>query len=320
MGATSAAHGPGGIHRPASARDFPGSNTGGSGYRCSAPHSSTYLFLVASLLALHATTDLLASGLATTAGCFALLIVGLPHGTLDLELVKRERGEGGMSMPMLLALYLGLAVAMYALWRAAPLAALVAFLLTAALHFAEDWRETDQPFLAQGAGVALLAAPAIAHRSELAALFVALSGAEGAALLADIMLMVAPVGLGVGGVAAARLWTTGRRPQAAVTTVTFIAMIALPPVIGFALFFCVHHSPRHLRKAWSDLAAARPGRYVPVVAGLTVAALGIAAALFAVETRADATAQIVAASFMTLSILTVPHMAVPAILSRRARR
>ena len=46
------------------------------------------------------------------------------------------------------------------------------------------------------------------------------------------------------------------------------------------------------------------------------AAFGIAAGLFALEARTDLAAQVVAASFMTLSILTVPHMAVPAILDR----
>jgi Brp/Blh family beta-carotene 15,15'-monooxygenase len=319
-GAILAASGPGGHHRPAIARVSSAKKASRPSYRCSRPHSSVYLFLAISLTALHATTGLLASSIVTTAGCFALLIVGLPHGTLDLELLKRERGDGGVSMPVLLAMYLGLAVAMYALWRGAPLGALVAFLLTAAMHFAEDWRETDQPFLAQGSAVALLAAPAFVHRSELAALFVALSGVDRAGLIADIMLMVAPVGLAVGGVAVARLWTTGRRPQAAVTAATFAAMVVLPPVIGFALFFCAHHSPRHLEEAWRDLAGTRPGRYLPIAAGLTVAAFGIAAALFALETRIDAVAQAVAASFMTLSILTVPHMAVPAILSRRAAR
>ena len=316
MRATSAAaRGPGGFDRPSPGR----LRADPVGYRCSPAHSIVYLTLAASLLGLHASGGLLASAAATTAACFALLLVGLPHGTLDLELINRERGGGRVSMPVLLLLYLGLAAAMYALWRIAPLAALVAFLLTAALHFAEDWQEVDQPFLAQGAGVALLCAPALAHRAELAALFVALSGAEPAALIADAMLMVAPVGLAVGGVAVARLSATGRRPQAIVTATTFAAMIALPPVIGFALFFCAHHSPRHLREALGDFGSAGPGGYAWVVGGLTIAAIGIAAGLFALEARTDLAARIVAASFMTLSILTVPHMAVPGILARRAR-
>ncbi|WP_375401803.1 Brp/Blh family beta-carotene 15,15'-dioxygenase [uncultured Sphingomonas sp.] len=311
--ATSATTGRGGFDRPAPGRSQAGVAEP-SGYRCTPAHASIYTALAASLLCIHALGGMLASDAATTVGCFALLLVGLPHGTLDLELIKRERGR--VSMPVLLLLYLGFAAAMYALWRVAPLAALIAFLLTAALHFAEDWREVDQSFLAQGAAVALLTAPALAHRSELAALFVALSGVERAGSIADMMLMISPIGLAVGGVATLRLWTTGRRPQAAVTAATLAAMTALPPVTGFALFFCVHHSPRHLREAWGDLARAGPRRYSPIVGALTLAALGIAAGLFALETRADLAARVVAASFMTLSILTVPHMAAPAILSR----
>ena len=44
----------------------------------------------------------------------------------------------------------------------------------------------------------------------------------------------------------------------------------------------------------------------------------LSAALFALEGRGDVTAQAVAASFMTLSVLTVPHILVPALLARRA--
>lgn len=316
---SSVMEGPGGCDRPALRRDRPRDRTdGAAGYRCTGAHAVVYLLLAAALVGLHAVDGFLASAAATTAGCFALLLVGLPHGTLDLELIKRERGAGRTPLPVLM-LYLGLAAAMYALWRVAPVAALVAFLLTAAVHFAEDWRETGEPFLAQGTAVALLSAPALVHRAELAALFTALSGDGRAAVLADVLLIVAPVGLVVAAVAAQALWTTGRRPQAAVTAATLAAMTLLPPVIGFALFFCVHHSPRHLGGAWDDLTRAGPGRYLPVAAGLTVAALGVAAALFALETRADFSARVVAASFMTLSILTVPHMAVPAILSRRKR-
>jgi hypothetical protein len=59
------------------------------------------------------------------------------------------------------------------------------------------------------------------------------------------------------------------------------------------------------------------------VVPLTLAAGGIALVLFGLEIRAALPDRIMAASFMTLSILTVPHMLVPlivAVLAGRERR
>lgn len=269
--------------------------------------------VLVALVALHFAGVGLGGAAPTTAACVAILLFGLPHGTLDLEIIKREQGRDGLGTSALLIVYLGLAAAMLLLWQLAPVAALATFLVVAVVHFSEDWEELRSKFLAQGMAIALLTAPTLLHLTELEQIFVAVAGHDDAVLIANLMMLLAPMSMAVACVSLLTLWRAGLHDQAVVGGSILIGMVVLPPVVGFALFFCLYHSPRHLGMALTRIAPAPVAqRVVPL---LTLAALGLAAALFAGVARADLPAQLVAASFMTLSLLTVPHMIVPVIVA-----
>ncbi|MEO7409914.1 MAG: Brp/Blh family beta-carotene 15,15'-dioxygenase [Sphingomicrobium sp.] len=258
----------------------------------------------------------LAGPLPTAIACAAILAFGLPHGTLDLAIIRRERDAGRVAMGILLLGYLGLAALMAAVWQFAPVMALAVFLIIAALHFAEDWREYCPPFLAQAMAVALLSAPALLNLTALEHLFVALSGSGDAAIVANVLLLLAPMSLGVASVTIWTIWRAGHEHQAIAGAITLAAMILLPPAVGFALFFLLHHSPSQLKAAIARTSGGR--RAWLTIAMLTFAAFGISAALFVSEVRADLPDQFVAASFMTLSLLTLPHMVIPAVFKALA--
>lgn len=270
------------------------------------------------LIALQASGVMLAGPTATIAACAAILVFGLPHGTLDLAIIRCESEAGRRAMGALLLCYFGLASVMAAVWQLAPVVALAVFLLIAVVHFAEDWSELGSSFLAQGMAIALLTAPTLLHLTSMEQLFVALAGASDAAVLANVLLLLAPTSLAVAIVAIGTLWRGGRDEQAIVGAITLAGMILLPPVMGFALFFCLYHSPSQLKVAIDRVANVRSSRRT--IALLTFAALGISALLFAGQGRADLPDQFVAASFMTLSLLTVPHMLIPSIANRLAQR
>jgi len=260
----------------------------------------------------------LAGATATSAACLALLVFGLPHGTLDLELIK-ARGRGPWTgLAALLIVYLGCAAAMLALWLVAPVIALGAFILIATVHFSEDWDGTGSRFLELGLALAVLAAPTLFHRAALERIFIALTGQSEATAIADAMLLVTPLALVVAAVAVAALWSAGRLTQAVAATLAVASMVVLPPIIGFVLYFCLFHSPRHLTDNLKRVALTRGRAWVRVVLPLTVAAAGIAGALYGLELRADVASGLIAASFMTLSILTVPHMLAPVLVTRLA--
>ena len=276
------------------------------------------LAVLVAVVAVHFTGVGLGGAAPTIAACAAILLFGLPHGTLDLEIIKREQRAGNLRMIALLLLYIGSGAVMLMLWWVLPVAALATFIVVAVVHFSEDWQDLPSTFLAQGMAIALLTAPALLHLTQLEQAFVAVTGHKDAVLIANFMLLLAPMSMAVACVSLLSLWRAGPRDQAGVGAVILIGMVMLPPVVGFALFFCLYHSPRHFTMALTRLACAPISRRV--IPLLTLAALGLAAALFAGEARADLPAQFVAASFMALSLLTIPHMLVPAIVAAWSSR
>lgn len=274
--------------------------------------------LALTLLALVAGVPL-SGGMATAVACLGLLVFGLPHGTLDLEIIRAQQAGPWTGMVTLVLLYLGLAAAMYGLWRAEPVLALGAFIAIAVAHFSEDWDGAGPVILRAGLALALLAAPTLLHRAELDAIFIGLTDRAGAAAVTDGLMLVLPVAVGLGLIAIAALWQAGRRDQAIGGLAALTGMLILPPIVGFALYFCLFHSPRHFRESLLTLKWNGVASWGWVVVPLTLAAGAIGVLVFGLEIRAALPERIMAASFMTLSILTVPHMLVPpmiAVLSR----
>lgn len=256
----------------------------------------------------------------TAVASFALLVFGLPHGTFDLALLRRAGAGGtlGSGLAMVL-LYLGCAAIMYLAWRIGPVLALAAFLVMAVVHFAEDWADCGSPFLACGIAVGIVSAPALLHIDSLRQLFVALTGDAGAAVLADLLLLVAPVGIAVALVGLGVLWQAARPALALSGGCALAAVLLLPPVPGFALFFCLVHSPIQFRAHADSLGLRGIRQWGGIVVPLTLGGFGIAAAIFLLDRGQSIPASVFASSFMTLSILTVPHMLVPMIASRIGR-
>jgi Brp/Blh family beta-carotene 15,15'-monooxygenase len=255
----------------------------------------------------------------STLFCLALLLIGLPHGALDIERLKSARRTGWNETLALFAIYLSLAGLTYASWHFAPVLAMTLFLACAVLHFGEDWLAMDDPLLALGTAAALLAAPALLHKEELRSILAVVTGETQGALLAEIMRALAPVAIGLTVVGMLGLVRSGRPRQAACCALLLAGMILAPPLAGFALFFCCYHSPLHLHEAWHSLTTSRGGRLL-VGGALTAASVGIAVLLAGAQWRGSLPPSLVAATFMTFSVLTVPHMLSPLIVGLLRRR
>jgi len=261
----------------------------------------------------------LASQGATAVACVALLLFGLPHGTLDLELIRARLSGPWTGMATLVALYLAFAAGMYAVWQVQPVLALAAFIAIAVAHFAEDWND-GQPLLRAAPALALLAAPTLFHGAELDAIFIGLTNRTDAGIVGSGLAVLAPVAIGLAAWTMGRLWLRGERDQAIGALAALAGMTILPPIVGFAAYFCFFHSPRHFRHSLADLDWRGVRKWGWVVLPLTLAAGLLAAILFGLQVRTEISDRIMAASFMTLSILTVPHMLVPLLINRLVRR
>lgn len=251
----------------------------------------------------------------TVIACLALLVFGLPHGSFDLALLRRASGgsfQPGASLAVV-ALYLGCAAAMYLAWRVGPVFALAGFLVMAVAHFAEDWDACGSRFIACGIAAAIVSAPSVLHSDQLRGLFALLTGDAAAAGLADMLLLVAPAAFAVAFIGCTLLWRADRRSLAVSAGSALAATLLLPPVPGFALFFCLVHSPMQFRQHAGLLGLRGFQQWGGIVVPLSLAGLGIAAAVFIANGDMSIPDNLFATSFMTLSILTVPHMLMPRI-------
>jgi hypothetical protein len=132
----------------------------------------------------------------------------------------------------------------------------------------------------------------------------------------QVSVLVAPVALVSGIVGAVVI---DRAAKGFETMVALAGMILLPPVIGFALFFCLSHSPVHFTSAVTSVKNVGGSCWQVKALAVTLAAIGISVLIFLDWASASTTDGIITASFVTLSILTVPHMLVPHIVSTFAR-
>ncbi len=257
----------------------------------------------------------LSSGQATGVACVALLVFGLPHGSLDIALIRNRSKLGGWQVFAAVLAYLGCAALMSVVWHETPVLALAAFLGIACLHFAEDWAADQPPFFALATASAVVTLPALLHQKLMGEIFIHLTGDAAASVLADFAKMVAPMALVAAIVGIFGACRDGRQIKAIETAAILLGVIFLPPVVGFAAFFCISHSPIHFAAAKSSLRN-DPGRLNLEALTLTVAGLGIASLIYASARVGLPSDKVIVASFVTLSILTVPHILVPRLIAR----
>lgn len=249
--------------------------------------------------------------------CAFILAAGLPHGGLDLGLLARVAPQR-WPRAHLLAGYLAWFGAMWLVWRLSPPAALVVFFIVSAVHFAEDWAIGGQDLPGLGMGAATILAPVLLHRGELSAIFETLGLGAGAAPAADALLLIAPVAMMAALAAIWRLATLAQWRQAAGAILTLLAMVLLPPLLGFALYFGLWHSPHHLRSNMRDYGANADGAWQ--ISVMTAAALGVAGVVCLLSGKALLSGGDIVATFETLSCLAVPHMVMPGLVRWLAER
>lgn len=243
-------------------------------------------------------------------------VLGLPHGGLDLAIAEALwRLDGWRGKLSFAFAYLGLAAVVIALWLALPALALPAFLAYSMLHFSEDWQGAAGPLRWTG-GVATVAAPAVAHRGEVAELFGYLAPASAAGPATDV-LAVAGVAALVALFAAVVLSRPCRGQAAVEQSVLWIAALALQPLIYFTVYFCALHSIRHFGATLLSMDGRR--RALITAAGLSalvIAGAGLVVIYLQARHTVTLDETLFRVIFIGLAALTVPHM----ILVDRFRR
>ena len=242
-----------------------------------------------------------------TAAAF-IVLAGIPHGTLDVEIAARRFGRTSViGKAKILFAYVVCAIAMILLWATAPEFALISFLVISIIHFSHDWRGGADPFLAMMVGWALVALPALARPSEVAMIFETLTGNHSGQII-SALLACASVPAALGSLVFAYWSYTNEDRQSAVEVIAcIVAALFLPPLIAFAIFFCGLHSPRHFADALRETGTISPAKKVMIILGVFALSIGLGALLFANQSGLSVDTGIIRTAFVLISTLTVPH-------------
>lgn len=88
-----------------------------------------------------------------------------------------------------------------------------------------------------------------------------------------------------------------------------LILVLLPPLLGFAVYFCFVHTGRHMMHIWKKLQIAMNSRVIFIQAiGLTAASWLLGLGAFYFLDSGDFDADILRVVFIGLAALTVPHM------------
>ncbi len=264
-----------------------------------------------------------------------VVLVGIPHGAVD-HLVAGAPGAGAARFDWSFHVrYVSTILAALLVWAIAPAAALAVFLLVSVHHFGQSdlaWCRLPigyQRPLQWSRGLLIVGLPLVAHLDVIAPTIDRLGGGrpDDWYWLSDHTL-VWSTGLVLQHVAVGALAGTGgrrshldaawiRREVAGVALLVALFLLA-DPLVGFAVYFGLWHSLGHVLVVRQTLAEQRrPGS--PAIAWgefgrlalprTLLSALGVGAvvaACYATGRPDDA----VAAVFVLVSVITVPHLVV----------
>jgi Brp/Blh family beta-carotene 15,15'-monooxygenase len=266
-----------------------------------------------------------------TAGILAALVavVGLPHGAADHRFARPrlEPVLGTAWLPVFLACYLAVAVAVVGGWLVAPAATILAFFLASAWHFGQEEPRLAigpralRPVLRFARGGLVIWTPLAFQTADVVRILSVASPRgfgpeiERAAwvlvLCSWIMLAIAAVGWGLEAWMAVA--ASGRKRRVLLADTALVASLAVlfavaSPLVGFLVYFCGWHSARGLERLRRELGESWPQlarSLAPLTAG-SVALIAVAAWL--VFRGASWNDTLIRATFIGLSAVAVPHL------------
>jgi beta-carotene 15,15'-dioxygenase len=238
----------------------------------------------------------------------AAVLIGMPHGALDVAI-----GPRFVHWKLFFPLYGLLFGATIAAWLAAPLPSLVAFLLLSWFHFGsgdiQGWNFPSPLKALRGiaTGGLVLGLPMARHHEVVAPIFSTLqrggSRIDSSSVRSWGLFALA---IAVPAAVACAVWHLRNREYLGAVELVLLVVLGTvaSPLIAFATYFAVWHSPRHIIEAKPTRASIR-GTAIATVATL-IAAIAV---WLMMKPSIDTAIQVV---FIGLAGLTVPHLLVTA--------
>jgi Brp/Blh family beta-carotene 15,15'-monooxygenase len=248
-----------------------------------------------------------------------VIFLGLPHGALD-PWVAESVGLSQTTLQSVLfnVVYLFIAALVVLTWVWLPVTSLLVFLVISAWHFSGDWERDSNRLLRLGVGALLILMPIAFHTENVAFIFTQLSG-EGGGTLAHQLAIPAWATI----VAMVLLIDVAIIKQKWCSALEYAGLLVLAyaasPLIYFALYFCLLHSPRHLAGLLRGAKPQERPRLFRMAVVYTLLTLILITTLYFLWSDLPTDSLILRLVFIGLAAVTVPHMILIAVAHVRLK-
>ena len=250
-------------------------------------------------------------GAAELAAVAAIAAIGTPHGAADIVRLRglARRWTGALLLALLYFLLAALVWRLFARW---PALGLLVFVLISLQHFGECDAHRERAPVGYANAVIVIAAPFVFWHASVAGYlqWLGLSDAMSHLFRPWAAALACVAALLIAGASRGRALWRSSTPWIA------LASLALPPALGFAVYFCALHAPRH----WAQLREQSVALPWKPIAATLAATFALGAWLLLRDPALPLQQRSVQVLVMGLAALTVPHMALDALIRERQRR
>ena len=252
--------------------------------------------------------------MASVVALLFVVLIGLPHGAFDGAIANHlGAGQSFAAATKFITSYCAAAVLVIAIWIMFPAITLALFLIISVIHFGRGdasarSRSVFRMQVLLHGGLPIFGIIYF-QQSNVIPLFDALTNGASdlAILMSNITVPVMGLMAGLYGLMAFR--DASLRARFVEFILLAVVFAILPPLVSFALYFCIIHTGRHMRRIWHVLAltSSPKGLYQQAV-GFTLASWLVGGAAFLWLETGNFDAALLRVVFICLAALTVPHM------------
>jgi len=236
----------------------------------------------------------------------AIVLLGVPHGSLDVLFALRAYQLNSlMAWVVFLTAYLLVAMGIIVLWMLLPVWFFIGFLIFSALHFSDDLNTPNAVRTKLSYGAAVICLPSIVHGAALVGLYAVFVDPSVAQRIVNVSQWLCYPILFLMGLMLFNRQIAIREKLDAYAVLAIMTL--LPPILAFAVYFCLMHSARHLIRSHAFFGQLNARLFIMALVLPTLAVIIMACGVWFFTNTRTVESDLIRLVFIGLAALTFPH-------------
>lgn len=236
----------------------------------------------------------------------AIVLLGVPHGSLDVLFALRAYQLNSLTAwVVFLTAYLLVAMGIIVLWTLLPVWFFIGFLIFSALHFSDDLNTPNAVLTKLSYGAAVICLPSIVHGAALVGLYAVFVDASVAQRIVTVSQWLCYPILFLMGLMLFNRQIAIREKLDAYAVLAIMTL--LPPILAFAVYFCLMHSARHLIRSHAFFGQLNARLFIMALVLPTLAVIIMACGVWFFTNTRTVESDLIRLVFIGLAALTFPH-------------